>query len=199
MNVVKNKLTVKELSTNAFGGKVTSSGVYNIGKSKKKAGKFYFLFSDISLKKITDSIPGTEGYISGRFNGLVSLVQREKRTSMLDGLFNFWAVGSKKEKRVVGKAFLERLGARERMLLGSSKNYDNGQLHGYINNGVITFNELELSNSFLGLKDLNIKVHNKRNSISVAHLLSVIRETARRASTGSLDFQFEKKMIRRQT
>ncbi|NIP38718.1 MAG: hypothetical protein GWO07_08255 [Candidatus Dadabacteria bacterium] len=191
MNVVKNNLTIKELSTSAFGGKVTSSGVYNIGKSKKKAGKFYFLFNDISLKKITDSIPGTEGYISGRFNGLVSLVQKERRTSMLDGLFNFWTVKSSKEKKVVGKAFLERLGARERLLLGSSKNYDKGRLYGYINNGVITFNELEISNKTLGLKDLNIKVHNKRNSISVAHLLSVIRETARRAGTGSLDLQFQ--------
>ncbi len=191
MNVVKNNLTINELSTNVFGGKVSSSGVYNIGKTKKKAGKFYFLFNDISLKNITDSIPGTEGYISGRFNGLVSLVQKEKRTSTLDGLFNFWAVGSKKEKRVVGKAFLERLGAKERLLLGSSKNYDKGRLYGYINNGVITFNELEISNSTLGLKDLNIKVHNKRNSISVAHLMSVIRETARRASTGSLDLQFQ--------
>lgn len=191
MNVVKNNLTIKELSTNVFGGKVSSSGVYNIGKSKKKAGKFYFLFNDISLKNITDSIPGTEGYISGRLNGLVSLVQKEKRTSTLDGLFNFWTVGSRKEKRIVGKAFLERLGARERLLLGSSKNYDKGRLYGYINNGVITFNELEISNSILGLKDLNIKVHNRRNSISVAHLMSVIRETARRASTGSLDLQFQ--------
>ncbi|NIP30635.1 MAG: hypothetical protein GTO02_12055, partial [Candidatus Dadabacteria bacterium] len=129
------------------------SGFYNIGKSKKKAGKFYFLFNDLSLKSITDSIPGTEGYISGRFNGIVSLVQKQRRTSMLDGLFDFWAVGSRKEKRVVGKAFLERLGARERLLLGSSKNYDKGELHGYINNGVITFNELQISNSFLGVKD----------------------------------------------
>ncbi len=110
---------------------------------------------------------------------------------MLDGLFNFWTVGSKKEKRAVGRAFLERLGAKERFLLGSSKNYDKGLLHGYINKGVITFNELEISNSILGFKDLNIKVHNKRNSISVAHLLSVIRETARRASAGSLDFHFQ--------
>ena len=191
MNIVKNKLTVNELSTNIFGGKLSSSGFYNIGKSKKKAGKFYFLFDDISLKNITDSIPGTEGYISGRFNGIVSLVQKERRTNMLDGLFNFWAIGSKKEKRVVGKAFLERLGAKERLLLGSSKNYDKGGLHGYINSGVITFNELQISNSFLGLKDLNINVHNKRNSISVAHLLSVIRETAKRSNTGSLDLQFQ--------
>ena len=190
-NVVKNNLTIKELSTNAFGGKVSSSGVYNIGKTKKKAGKFYFLFNDISLKNITDSIPGTAGYISGRIPGIVSLVQKEKRTSTLDGLFNFWTVGSRKEKRIVGKAFLERLGARERLLLGSSKNYDKGRLYGYINNGVITFNELEISNSTLGLKDLNIRVHNSRNSISVAHLMSVIRETARRASTGSLDLQFQ--------
>jgi hypothetical protein len=191
MNIVKNKLTIKELSTNIFGGKLSSSGFYNFGNNKRKAGMFYFLFNDISLKNITDSVPGTEGYISGRFNGIVSLVQKERRTNMLDGLFNFWTVGSRKEKRIVGKAFLERLGARERFLLGSSKNYDKGALHGYINKGVITFNEMQISNSFLGLKDLNIKVHNRRNSISVAHLLSVIKETARRANTGSLDFQFQ--------
>ncbi|MGI9534794.1 MAG: hypothetical protein ACR2NW_07570, partial [Thermodesulfobacteriota bacterium] len=191
MNVVKNKLTIKELSTNIFDGKLSSSGFYNFGDNKGKTGKFYFLFDELSLKNITDSIPGTEGYISGKFNGIVSLVQKERKTSMLDGLFNFWTIGSKKEKRAVGKAFLERLGAKERLLLGSSKNYDKGRLHGYINKGVITFNELNISNSFLGLKDLNINVHNRRNSISVAHLLSVIRETARRSNTGSLDFQFQ--------
>lgn len=191
MNIVKNKLTIKELSTNIFGGRLSSSGFYNFGDNKRKAGKFYFLFDGLSLKNITDSIPGTEGYISGRLNGIVSLVQKERRTSMLDGLFNFWTIGSKKEKRIIGRAFLERLGAKERLFLGSSKNYDKGQLHGYINNGIITFNELNISNSFLGLKDLNINVHNRRNSISVAHLLSVIRETARRANTGSLDFQFQ--------
>ena len=191
MNIVKNKLTIKELSTNIFGGRLSSSGFYNFGDNKRKAGKFYFLFDDLSLKNITDSIPGTEGYISGRLNGIVSLVQKERRTSMLDGLFNFWTIGSKKEKRIIGRAFLERLGAKERLFLGSSKNYDKGQLHGYINDGVITFNELNISNSFLGFKDLNINVHNRRNSISVAHLLSVIRETARRSNTGSLDFQFQ--------
>ena len=191
MNIVKNKLTIKELSTNIFGGRLSSSGFYNFGDNKRKAGKFYFLFDDLSLKNITDSIPGTEGYISGRLNGIVSLVQKERRISMLDGLFNFWTIGSKKEKRIIGRAFLERLGAKERLFLGSSKNYDKGQLHGYINDGVITFNELNISNSFLGFKDLNINVHNRRNSISVAHLLSVIRETARRSNTGSLDFQFQ--------
>ena len=119
------------------------------------------------------------------------MVQKKRKTSNLDGLFNFWTFSSKKEDRVVGKAFLQRLGAKERFLLGSSKNYDKGVLNGYINNGVITFNELELSNRIFGIRDLNIKVNKRRNSISVTHLLSVIRETARRANAGSLDLQYQ--------
>ena len=54
---------------------------------------------------------------------------------------------------------------------------------------MITFRELHISNTFLGIRDLLIQVDRKRNSISVAHLLSVIRETARRAGGVKIEFE----------
>lgn len=191
LKLIKNQVILKILDTKLFGGKLYASGIYNISSNYKSTSKLYVLFKNMSLQNITDSIPGTQGYISGKFNGILSLIQKGNKPNELNGLINFWTFGSKTEKRHIGRAFLERLGAKERFFLGSSKSYDKGKIHGYIKDGVITLNEMEISNTTLGIRDLNIKIHNRRNSISVPHLLSVIRETARRVETGTLDFQFQ--------
>ncbi len=77
---------------------------------------------------------------------------------------------------------MDKLGARERMLIGSTRSYDKGLISGYINNGIMTFKEIDISNSTLGWKNLSIQVDKKMNSISISHFLSVIRELARRSN-----------------
>jgi hypothetical protein len=115
-----------------------------------------------------------------------------KKLNTLDGTFNFWAIDSEEPKRIA-KALLQKLGVKEKLLLRSSRKYDNAVISGYIKDGVITFRELNISNRILGIvQDLAIKVDEKRNSISVAHFLSVIRETAKRASKGELKIEYEK-------
>ena len=96
----------------------------------------------------------------------------------------FWATNSPKEPRRVGQALLDQLGARERLILGSSRGYDNAEISGYINDGVITFQVFNISNTILGYKNLSIQADPRQNSISINHLISVIRELARRSLTG---------------
>jgi hypothetical protein len=43
----------------------------------------------------------------------------------------------------------------------------------------------------LGYNDLKIKADDKKNSITVKHLLAVIRELARRASKGDIEIEYQ--------
>jgi hypothetical protein len=79
---------------------------------------------------------------------------------------------------------LDQLGAKERFILGSTRSYDKGEISGYINDGLITFKTLDISNTILGYKNLSIQTDPIRNSISISHLVSVIREIARRSQSG---------------
>ncbi|MGH7908848.1 MAG: hypothetical protein ACRENW_03235, partial [Thermodesulfobacteriota bacterium] len=146
------------------------------------------VFKDISLKSISDSIPPIKDYITGRINGIIWLTGEGKKLNSIDGPFRFWSSKSKKEDRRIGKAFLQKLGAREKFFFGTTRKYDNAELYGYIKDGVITFKELDILHSIFGFKDLSVKVDEKRNSISAAHFLSVIREMARRADRLKIEF-----------
>ncbi len=150
------------------------------------------LFKEVSLKNITDSISSLKDYITGRVNGFLWLNGRGREAGAINSLFYCWSVRSKDEERKIGKALLKQLGVRERIFLRSFRKYDRGELYGYVREGKITFKRLDISHSILGIRDLSIKVDEKKNSISVPHFLSVIRETARRAVKGELRFEFKK-------
>ncbi|HEX3035354.1 MAG TPA: hypothetical protein VHT73_09500 [Thermodesulfobacteriota bacterium] len=185
----RDKVNLKRLRSNLYDGAVFSRGFFDFGESREY--NFSVLFNDISLDRVTESL-SIKDYITGRLNGLLWLRGKQGRLGTLDGSFNFWTVESKKEPRRIGKAFLEKLGVREQFFLGSSRKYDRGEIYGYVLDGVITFKQLHISNTILGIRDLLIQVDKKRNSISVAHLLSVIRETARRSAEGGVKIEFEK-------
>lgn len=177
------KLAIKKLSAEIFGGRIFSSGVLRYGEGGGLYD-FSFLFNDISLDAISKRLSPTEEYITGRVNGLVWLTGEGGLLGTIDGPFEFWSVSSQKEPRSIGKALLDKLGAKERFVLGSSRSYDDGEISGYINDGVITFRKFNISNSVLGIKNLSIQADPVRNSISISHLVSVIREIARRSQSG---------------
>jgi hypothetical protein len=151
------------------------------------------MFKDISLEDISNRVKSIKDYITGRMNGLVWLNGKGEELKTIDGLFEFWSLKSKKEPRRLGKAFLEKLGAKSRFFVGSSRRYDRGEISGYIKDGVLTFSDFDISNTILGYKNLSISVDPRRNTISLAHLLSVIREISKRASEGQLQIDLEKK------
>lgn len=177
------KLTIARLVSDFFGGRLYGTGLFDYGGGKS-AYNFSFLFNDISLEGISRRLSPVQEYITGRMNGLIWLTGEGGELGTINGPFEFWSVSSPKEQRTIGKALLDQLGAKERLILGSNRSYDTGEISGYINDGVITFKKLEISNSFLGFKNLSIQSDPIRNSISIAHLVSVIREIARRSQSG---------------
>lgn len=185
----ESRVGLKWLELSLYDGRMFGKGFFDFG-SENDYG-LSLLFKDISLKNVSGSV-SVEDYITGRTDGLLWLSGNQGALNTLDGSFNFWTMESEKEPRSVGKALLQKLGVRERFLLGSSRRYDRGEIYGYIINGVITFKELLVSNGILGIRDLFIKVDEKRNSISVSHLLSVIRETAKRAAEGGLEVEIKR-------
>ncbi len=179
----RGKLGIIKLAAGIFGGKLYASGALDFDKAGG-VYNFSFLFNDISLGAISKRLSPTQEYITGRVNGLVWLTGNGGDLGTIDGPFEFWSVSSGKEPRSIGKALLDKLGAKERLILGSSRSYDNGEISGYINDGVITFKKFIISNSVLGIKNLSIQADPVKNSISIAHLVSVIREIARRSQSG---------------
>lgn len=179
----RGKLGILKLAAGIFGGKLYASGALDFDKAGG-VYNFSFLFNDISLGAISTRLSPSQEYITGRVNGLVWLTGEGGDLGTIDGPFEFWSVSSDKEPRSIGKALLDKLGAKERLILGSSRSYDNGEISGYINDGVITFKKFIISNSILGIKNLSIQADPVKNSISIAHLVSVIREIARRSQSG---------------
>ncbi len=184
-------INLKRLESRLYEGQAFGAGQFDLsGKDKKY--DLSFLFRKVSLASISDSIPSAKDYISGITNGLFWISGEGKKLNTLDGLFNFWTIKSEEEPRRIAKALLQKLGVKEKFFLRESRKYDKGEMSGYIKDGVITFRELEISHRMFLIQDLSIKVDERRNSISVAHFLSVIRETARRASKGELKIEYGK-------
>jgi hypothetical protein len=184
----RDRVAITKLVSGFFGGKLFGRGFMNLGGDNSDYN-LSFLFNDISLDAISKRLSPSEEYITGRVNGLVWLSGEGGELGTIDGPFEFWSVSSAKERREIGKALLDKLGAKERLILGSSRSYDNGEISGYIKDGVITFKKFNISNSILGIKNLSIQADPVKNSISISHLVSVIREIARRSQTGGPSIQ----------
>ncbi|MGQ0794077.1 MAG: hypothetical protein ACT4NX_08370 [Deltaproteobacteria bacterium] len=184
-------LNLKRLESKLYGGEAFATGGFDFAPEGLKYN-LSLLFSRVSLDKISGAVPSGRDYITGRVNGISWLKGESGDLNAVDGSFNLWAIGSS-EPRKIGKALLQKLGVKEKLVLRSARKYNNGQIYGYMKDGFITFKKLELSRGILGLKDLSISVDSKRNSISLSHFLSVMRETTKRASEGDLQIEFEKK------
>lgn len=183
LEVDTEKINLGRLVSEFFQGKLYATGVLRFD-SGDFSYNFSLLFNDVSLQGISKRLSSIKDYITGRVNGLIWLTGEGANLDTIDGPFEFWAVKSSKEPRSIGKALLDQLGAKERFILGSTRSYDKGEISGYINDGIITFKTLDISNTILGYKNLSIKTDPIRNSISISHLVSVIREISRRSKSG---------------
>ncbi len=183
LEVDREKINLSRLVSKFFSGKLYTTGLLRFDGGNINYN-FSLLFNDVSLEGISKRLSSIRDYITGRVNGLIWLTGEGGELGTIDGPFEFWSVKSSKESRVIGKALLDQLGAKERFVLGSTRSYDKGEISGYINDGVITFKTFDISNTVLGFKNLSIQTDPIRNSISIAHLVSVIREIARRSQSG---------------
>ncbi len=183
LEVDTQKINIRRLLSKLFRGSFYGAGLveFNQGQSTYD---FSLLFNEISLEGISERVSPGQEYITGRVNGLVWLTAEGTDLNTIDGPFKFWSKSSSKEQRRIGAALLAKMGARERLILGSSRSYDNGNISGYINDGLITFREFEISNSVLGFRNLTIQADAIRNSITISQLISTVRELARRSESG---------------
>jgi len=183
------ELSLIYLTSDLYNGNLFASGIFNFGDSAENYN-LNLLFSNLSLKSISESLPAMEGYITGIVDGLIWFSVGSGYTS-INGPFSFWARDGRDEKRTIGRALLEKIGATGRFFTGSSRRYDKGEIAGYIKDGFITFKKFIISNRIFGYTDLKIQADKKQNSITVKHLFSVIRELARRASRGDVEIDFQ--------
>lgn len=187
----KKMINLLHLKSELYDGHMYGTGVLRFG-GERDSYNLSLLVDDISLAEITDSLPSMQNYITGVVYGLLWFSVGNSYWT-INGPFSFWAKDSENEKRTIGRALLEKLGAKSRFFTRSSRRYDKGVISGYIKDGVMTFKNFEISNRILGYQDLLIQADPEKNSISVKHLLSVIRELARRASEGGIEIDYEKK------
>ena len=183
LEVDTEKINLRRIISRFFRGDMYGVGLLKFNADQTRYN-LAFLFEEISLQGISERISPTQEYISGRLNGLFWITGEGAELDTIDGPFKFWSKKSSKEPRRIGQALLARMGARERLVLGSSRAYDNGNISGYINDGLITFKEFDISNSILGIRNLTIQADSVQNSITISHLISVVRELARRSEAG---------------
>ena len=183
LEVDRKKINIRRMLSKLFRGSFYGAGLVKFNQDQSSYN-FSLLFNEISLEGISERVSPGQEYITGRVNGLIWLTADGADLDTVDGPFKFWSKRSSKEQRRIGAALLAKMGARERLVLGSSRSYDNGNISGYINDGLITFREFEISNSILGIRNLTIQADAVRNSISISQLRSTVRELSRRSESG---------------
>lgn len=174
------RIAVQRFTFDAWGGRWSGWGtVEPLGGGIALA----LLTEGLSLRAICDAFPPIKGYISGRINGMADLRVPRFAFDQAQGHARFWAVGSPKEKRKISRTLIERLaGQRIRYfsLFGVARRYDRGVLEVALKVGDLSFHELEISHTILGLQDLDVRVSPAFNKIGLAHLLETISEAIER-------------------
>ncbi|MFN3476344.1 MAG: hypothetical protein ACK4Z6_02150, partial [Candidatus Methylomirabilales bacterium] len=172
-------LPIDSLSFQGLGGKGWGRGFLDLF-----GGSLHLmsLIEGLSLRQICDQFPPIKGYISGKVNGMLELSIPLFKPSQAKGRARFWAVKSKEEPRKISKALIERLGGQSGgifsfLTIRGDRRYDHGLFEVTLQDRSLTFHHLEISNTFLFFKDLDIKVVPPYNTIDIQDLFDTIRET----------------------
>lgn len=170
---------VERFSANVFGGKLTGSAMIDISNGLQyRAG---LLVKGLSLRKLCDSIEPLKGFISGKLDGIGIFKGSGPGLSALIGKADFWTYSTQDEKTIISKEFLQKIGGTSMKAYLGDRPFDKGIMTVYVQNGDLTFEELEVSNrNFVGMTDLSIKVAPFSNRIALDDLLWSITEAAER-------------------
>ncbi len=172
---------ISSIESSLYGGKMLAKGflVYNEGLDYGVD----VLINDMSLKQFCNSYPALKGYISGLLDGVISIYGGKGGLPAMVGFVDLWAHRGKGEKMLVSKEFLQKLAGKKMggFFFRSDRTYDRGEISAYLQDGYLTFEQLDLSHTnFLGIKDLSVSVAPIQNKIGLEHLLQTIREAAAR-------------------
>ena len=175
-----NQIAVQRFAFEAWGGRWSGWGtVEPLGEGIALS----LLTEGLSLRAICDAFPPITGYINGRINGMADLRVPRFALDQAQGNARFWAVDSPQEGRKISRVLIEQLaGQRIRYfsLFGADRRYDRGVLEVALKAGDLSFHELAISHTTLGLKDLDVRVSPTFNKIGLAHLLESISEAIER-------------------
>lgn len=167
--------------TGLYGGNVRGKGFFRYRQGAEYGADF--LVESVSLRELCNSIPSIRGYISGRVHGIMSLFKESSPAKGAAGFVQLWVQKGADEKMLVSKEFLQKLAGKKLkgIFFRSDQPYDRGEITAYLEEGVLTFDTLDISHTnFLGVKDLNVTVVSAQNRISLEHLLTTIKEAAAR-------------------
>ncbi|GAB4483221.1 MAG: hypothetical protein OHK006_03530 [Thermodesulfovibrionales bacterium] len=173
-------LNVDRFSATIFGGKAV--GIARIALSEQPEYRIGFIVDNLSLMSLCDEVAPIRGYLSGRISGIGLLRGSGVGLSRLTGRTDFWTHETKEEKTRISREFLEKVGGPSVRAYLGERPFNRGVMSLYIQDGFLTFRELEISNrNLLGVQDLSVKVAPLSNRISIDHLLWTIVQAAERA------------------
>jgi hypothetical protein len=171
---------VERFSANAIAGRLSGSAIIDISDGLNYS--VGFLVKGLSLKKLCDGIQPVKGFISGKVDGIGTFKGSGVGISALIGKADFWTYATRDEKTIISKEFLQKIGGTSMMVYLQDRPFDKGVMTLYVQNGDLTFEELEISNrNFLRMTDLSIKVAPFNNRIALDDFLWTITEAAERA------------------
>lgn len=165
------------LDSSLFGGALMGKGFIAV-----QNGIFYrgdLLLNDLSLVRICQAFPAISGYLSGKIDGIVSVLGRGSQLSGITGFTEFWARETSAEKMLVSKAFLQRLSGKKLsgFFFSSDRSYDHAGIKAVLEKGFLTFDSLDISHTNLfGVRDLSVTIAPSQNRIALEHLLGSIKE-----------------------
>ncbi|MBU5611531.1 AsmA family protein [Geomonas azotofigens] len=172
-------MEIAPLRTTLYDGAVIGTGYLAV--REKPTYRVDLLVNGLSLKQLCRSIPGVQGYISGRVDGVISFKGVGGGVAGTTGFVDLWAREGGGEKMLVSKEFLQRL-AKQKLsgfFLSRDRDYDEAEIKATLQEGDLTFNTLKIVNTnFFGVKDLNVNIAPTQNRIALDHLLESIKEAA---------------------
>jgi hypothetical protein len=173
-------LKIERFGANIFGGKLDGSAFVDLTKGLNyRAG---FLIKGLSMATLCERIEPIKGFISGKVDGIATFKGTGIGLPHLIGMADFWSYAAPNEKTMISKEFLQKIGGPSVRAYLGNRNFDNGVLSLYLQNGDMIFKQMEISNrNFFGIKDLDVKVAPFNNRIAVDKFLWAITEAALRA------------------
>jgi Domain of Unknown Function (DUF748) len=174
-------MEITSLESALFDGTLLGEGFFRYG-SKMQYGADLTV-NNLSLRALCNANPGIKGYISGRVDGIVSLYGEGQGLNGLSGFTEIWTRSAPGEKMQVSKEFLQKLAGKKfkGLFFRNDRPYDRGEIRGYLENGYLTFDTLDISHTnVFGIKDLSVAVAPVQNRIALGHLYTSIREAATR-------------------
>lgn len=176
---------IVSLNGSMYDGRLLGKGFILYGNGLQYGADL--LLHDLSLSRFCQSFPSIKGYITGRVDGVISVLNVKGETGEPSGYVNLWTRAVKGEKMAVSKEFLQKLAGKKLrgFLFTNDRAYDTGEVSAFLHKGFITFEKLDISHTnLLGMKDLSVTVVAVQNRISLEHLLDSIREAAARGKPG---------------